>query len=117
SADLAVTYLERVHHFGGQGRCIRQWRGVAYVEHKQYGSHRLQDYNWPGADFDLPTIVLPPPASSADKVCTRHLRVDQHRIERGIEPKPTDKPHQFEVGIARIIFSRKGKKLVERCPC
>src|SRR6202043_1789034 len=28
SADLAVTSLERVAHFGGRGKCIRQWRGV-----------------------------------------------------------------------------------------
>jgi hypothetical protein len=43
-------------------------------------------------------------------VRTRHLRVDQHRIERGIEPKSADKPHQFKVGIARIIFTGEGKK-------
>ena len=101
----------------GAGTCIRQWRGVAYVEHKQYGSHRLQNHNRPGADFDLPTMVLPPPASSADDLRTRHLRMDQHRIEGGIEPKPTDKPHQFEVGIARIVFTREGKKLVECRAC
>ena len=61
-------------------------------------------------------IVPQPPESRADKVCTRHLRVDQRRIERGIEPKPADKPHQFEIGRARIIFTRKREQLVESCP-
>src|SRR5260370_16753371 len=61
-------------------------------------------------------IVPQPPESGADKECTRHLRVDQRRIERGIEPKPADKPHQFEIGRARIILTRKREQLVESCP-
>lgn len=69
-----------------------------------------------GADFDLPTIV-PPPPTSANEGRARHLRMDQHRIKGGIEPKPTDKPHQFEVGVARIIFIGEGKNLVECHPC
>jgi hypothetical protein len=96
------AYLERVLHLTGQGTGIRQWRGVAYIEYKQHWSHWLQDYNRPGVDYDLPRVVLPPPTSGADEVCTWHLRVDQHRVEGRIEPKPTDEPHQCEVGIARI---------------
>jgi UDP-N-acetyl-D-mannosaminuronate dehydrogenase len=65
------------------------------------------------ADLDLPMIIFSPPASRADKARARHLCVDQHRIERGIERKPTDKPHRFQAGIARIIFTRTSQKLVE----
>ena len=61
------------------------------------------------ADPDLPMIIFSPPASRADKARPRHLCVDQHRIER----KPTDRPHRFQAGIARIIFTRTSKKLVE----
>jgi hypothetical protein len=115
-ADLATAHLERIFNPDGQGTGIRWWRGDAYIKHKQYRSHRLQDHDRPGADFDLPMIVPPPPEGSAYEVCTRHLRVDQYRIERGIESKPADKPHQFEIGIARIVFTRESEQLIEICP-
>jgi len=117
SADLAIPHLERVFYFTGQGTRIRQWRGVAYIEHKQHRPHRLQDYNRSGTDFDLSMVVLTPLAGSAREARTRHLRVDQHRVEGRIEPKPTDEPHQFEVGIARIKLAGEIKELVECYSC
>src|SRR6266404_6197096 len=116
SADLAAAHLERVFNPDRQGTCIRYRRGVTYIKHKQYRSPRLQDHNRPSAYFDLAMIVPPPPAGRADKVCTRPLDEDQHRIEWGIETKPTDKPHQLEIGIAGTIFTRTSEQLIERCP-
>src|SRR5712671_4944803 len=62
-------------------------------------------------------MIAPPPSQfRADETRTRHLHIDQHRIERGIEPKPADKPHQLEIGITRIIFAREREQLIESCP-
>jgi hypothetical protein len=66
---------EGVFYLRGQRTCVRQWRGVANVEHEQYRPHRLQDQDRPGADLDLPMIIFSPPASRADKARPRHLRV------------------------------------------
>jgi hypothetical protein len=57
----------------------------------------LQDYNRPGVDFDLSTVVLLPPASSADEMRTRHLRVD-NRL-RSEEMVKTDRPLRNRVGV------------------
>ena len=42
SAELAAAYLKRVFDPKGQWTGIGQWLGVACIEHKQYGPHRLQ---------------------------------------------------------------------------
>src|ERR1700692_3177722 len=74
-------------------------------------SARLNDLK----PFNLSTVLM-----AIHKHCYTSLNPTQQggprRRETGIEPKPTDKPHQFEIFIARIIFTREGKKLVECCP-